>query len=151
MFFHKSWLFTSANRIFWLHNQSFTFCSNPFWVNISSILFTLHAVSLHLIFITSVCKSLNYFYCCVFVLKSWFIRSTNNTVLFFSEYFICHFYFLWPKIMGKIFTPKTIRCFESFSNVYRFISDCVFFIFCNLVKCFWQSILNTLILLSDLI
>ena len=39
---------------------------------------------------------------------------------FLSEYFICQFYFLWPKITGEIFTPKTIRCSRLFFNFYRF-------------------------------
>ena len=53
-------------------------------------------------------------------LKSWLIWSTNNTVWFFSEYFICHFYILWAKVMSAIFTPKIIRCSRSFSNFDRF-------------------------------
>ena len=83
-------------------------------------------------FYTSHNKSSSYFYniksvkcwiicyCCVFVLKPWLIWLTNNTVRFFPEYFVCHFYFLWPKIIGKIFTPKTICCSESLSNFYQF-------------------------------
>ena len=39
---------------------------------------------------------------------------------FFSEYFICHFYFLWPKIMSKIFTPKTICCSRLFFKFFQF-------------------------------
>ena len=61
--------------------------------------------------------------------KSWFIWSTNNTLRFFSEYFICHFHFFWPKILRIIFTPKAIRCYGLFSKFIGFIVDCVFFIF----------------------
>ena len=76
--------------------------------------------------------------------KSWFIWSTNNTLRFSSEYYICHFHFFWPKILHIIFTPKAIRCYGLFSKLISFIVDCVFFIFCNLAKYFRQSIFNTL-------
>ena len=49
---------------------------------------------------------------------------------FFSEYFVCHFYFLWPKILRIIFTPKTIRCSRLFSSFYWF--------------CFWLCVLYVL-------
>ena len=46
---------------------------------------------------------------------------------FFSEYFACHFYFLWPKNLRIIFAPKTILCSRLFSNFYRFyLRLCVF-------------------------
>ena len=48
---------------------------------------------------------------------------------FFSEYFICPFHFLWPKILRIIFTPKAIRCFRLFSNFYWFnFLFCVFYV-----------------------
>ena len=65
---------------------------------------------------------------------------------FFSEYFICHFYILWPKILHIIFTAKTIYCSKFFPIFIGFISDFVFFIFCNLAKCCWHIVLILLIL-----
>ena len=80
--------------------------------------------------------------------KSWFIRSTNNTARLFFEYFICHIYFLWPKIFRIIFTPRTIRCSRLFSNFYRFnFWFCVFYVLqCG--KCFLTTLFNAFIIIE---
>ena len=49
---------------------SVIFCSNHFCVNIFSIFFTLHSINLHLIFIASFCKTLNYFLLLCFCFKN---------------------------------------------------------------------------------
>ena len=38
----------------------------------------------------------------------------------FPKYSICHFYFLWPKIIYIIFAFKTVCCSRLFCNFYRF-------------------------------
>ena len=65
-----------------------------------------------------------------------FFFKNLNTVWFFSEHFICHFYFLWPITMSKIFTPSSFPVFNG--CIFNF----VFFIPCNLVGLFCQSILT---------
>ena len=64
---------------------------------------------------------LSYFLLLCFCFKNLDLIDWQTTLVrFFSEYFVCHFYFLWPKIMCKVFTSKIIRCSRSFSNFYRF-------------------------------
>ena len=75
---------------------------------------------------------MNYFLLLYFCFKNLNLFGGQATVRFFSENFVCHFYFLWPKIMCNVFTPKTICCFRSFSNFYRFyfwlrIFHCLYF------------------------
>ena len=122
MFFYKSWLFNSASKAFCLQNWSIIFCSDYFWVNIFSIFSTLYPGNLYLTFITLISKAMNYFLLLCFRLENLDLsdRQTNKAVRFFSEHFVCRFHFLWPKIMCKVFAPKTIRCSRYFSNFYRF-------------------------------
>ena len=83
-------------------------------------------------------------FCNIFVflfLKSWLAWSTNNTVWFFSLHFICHFYFLWPKIGFKFFTPSRICCSRLFSSFYWFYFWLFVFYSCNLVTYFWYIVL----------
>ena len=67
---------------------------------------------------------------------------------FFSEYFICHFYFFWSKILCIIFTPKTICCSRLFSNFYWFnFWFCVFhFLQCG--KCFLTTLFNAFVIME---
>ena len=81
---------------------------------------TLHAINLHLTFITLVSKRWTIFSFCVFVSKTLTYLTDKQHSSIFLEYFVCHFYFLWPKIIYIIFTPKAIRCYRSLSNFYRF-------------------------------
>ena len=91
-----------------------------FVLTILSIFFTLDVITFHLIFITSICKTLNYFILLCFCFKNLDLLDRQTTQFDFSGYFICHFYFLWPKVMCKVFTPKTICYSGYFSNFYRF-------------------------------
>ena len=98
---------------------------NYSWVNIFSIFSALHAINLYLTFITSVSKTLNYFLLLCFCFKNLGLFDHQITQFDFSMSTL----FLWPKIISKIFTPKTIRCSRSFSNFYRFYILLLFFSF----------------------
>ena len=120
--------------------------------SIFSVCSTLHAISLHLIFITSAFKALIYFLLLHFCFKNLdlFDRETKQWDFSLSTLFVI-FTSYGLKLCVKSLHPKQYVVLGLFPIFIGFISDCVFFIFCNLVKCFWQPILNTLILLSNLI
>ena len=66
---------------------------------------------------------------------------------FFSEYFICHFYFLWPKILRIIFTPKTICCSRLFSNrlLVLFLILCFSCFTLSIFYCYFSKIISNLV------
>ena len=63
----------------------------------------------------------------VFVLQILTYLSAKNIVRLSSEYVICHFQFLWPKILRIIFAPKTIPCSRLCSDFYWFYLWCCVF------------------------
>ena len=86
----------------------------------------------------------------LFFVLTIFGSTIYNTVLFISEYFVCHFFSCDLKLRVKSLHPKQYVVLGFFPIFIGFISDCMFFILCNLVKHFWQSILNTFIKWFDL-
>ena len=146
MFFYKYWLFNRTNREFYLYDYSVIFCSDHFRVNIFCIFSTLHAVSLHLTFITLISKTLNYFLLLCFCFKNLDLFDQQTTKFDFSLSTLSVIFTSYGlKLCVKSLYPKQHVVLGLFPIFTGFISNCVFFIFCNLVKCFWQSILNTLI------
>ena len=65
-------------------------------------------------------KLFNLFYYFLFLCFCFKNLEILKTLKFFSEYFICHFHYFWPKNVRIIFLPKTIGCSRSFPNFYRF-------------------------------
>ena len=72
--------------------------------------------------------------------KSRLFRLTINTVWFFSKHFICHFYFLWFKIISVIFTPYKIRCSKFFSKFYWLYFWNVFYVLYYIVGSIFLTI-----------
>ena len=68
-----------------------------------------------------------------------FSKIINNCLLNFLIFYFCLLILLF--LLSTFFSFSFINCFSNF-----FIFDCVFFIFCNLVKCFWHIVLILLIL-----
>ena len=128
------------------------FFSNHFWVNIFSIFSTLYAINLHLTFLTLISKALNYFLLLCFCFKNLDLSDRQTKELDFSlSTFFVIFTSCGLNLWVKSLHPKHYIVPGLFPVFVRFISDCMFSVFCNLVKHFWEYILNTLILLSDLI
>ena len=126
MFFHKSWFFNSANRVFWLYNYLLFFVLTIFGQYFLYLFYSLHS-KLACLFCNISFSNVELFFVVFLLQKCWLIWSTNNTVRFCSEHFICHFHFFWPKILCIIFAPKAIRFSRSFFNFYRFFFwSCVF-------------------------
>ena len=66
---------------------------------------------------------------------------------FFSEYFVCYFYFSYPKILRIIFTPKTIRYSTLFSNFYWFYFwlDVFHILHYQFFYCYFSKIIRNLV------
>ena len=79
-----------------------------------------------------------------------FDRETTQSDFYLSNLFVI-FTSYGLNLCVKSLHPQQYVAPGLFPTFIGFISDCVFFIFCNSVKCFGKSILSTLILLSDLI
>ena len=102
-------------------------------------------------FITLVSKALNYFLLLCFCFKNFnlFDRQTAQLDFSLSTLFVI-FTSCGLKLCVKSLHPKQYVVPGLFPIFIGFISDCVFFIFCNLVKCFWHIVLILLILLLQL-
>ena len=111
-----------------------------------SISSTLHTINLHLTFTTLVSKALNYFLLLCFCFKNLdlFDQQTTQFDFSLSTLFVI-FTSCGLKLWVKSLHPKQYVVPGLFPIFIGFISDCVFFIFCNLVKCFWHIVLILLI------
>ena len=112
-----------------------------------SISSTLHTINLHLTFTTLVSKALNYFLLLCFCFKNLdlFDQQTTQFDFSLSTLFVI-FTSCGLKLCVKSLHPKQYVVPGLFPIFIGFIFDCVFFIFCNLVKCFWHIVLILLIL-----
>ena len=128
----------TQNRIICHTDQFFFFfCSQYFWVNICSIFSTLYAINLHLTFKTLVIKTLNYFLLLCFCFKNLDLFDRQKTHLDFSlSTLFVIFTSCDLKLCVKSLHLKQYAVPGLFPIFISFISDCVFFIFCNLVKYF---------------
>ena len=123
-----------------------------FVLTIFSICSTLDAINFHLIFITSVCKTLNYFLLLCFCFKNLDLFDQQKTQFDFSQSTLFVIFTSCDlKLCVKSLHPKQYVIPGLFPIFIGFISDCVFFIFCNLVKCFWHIVSILLIFSLQLI
>ena len=110
-----------------------------------SISSTLHTINLHLTFTTLVSKALNYFLLLCFCFKNLDLLDSQTTQFDFSLstlsviFASCGLKLCVKSLHPILYAPGLFPIFIGF------ISDYVFFIFCNLVKCFWHNVLILLI------